>query len=677
MKNKTKKILRILATLILITIAYCCYTYPFFFGEKSPFTTIDWQNEKVWIDIDGKTYEWLESEAISIAEIKTFAKKEYGILWHHKMATDYILVMKDLDRWVFFSTKMKIKDAQGNIIEDDFSLSLENREAALSYINNQQKVRRNHTPTIPDSLQYITQRLDGYQAKQGVPAVITGTDVFEYNLSLPMDSWVPRELVIDDLEHLEFDIKNNFSYATLKGVNYQLIIDAIIADIKEGISKRDLGIQIKILLSLFGDGHSRVSRSMLKIDSLFLPFEIKIIEDKYVATSNDQLFDMDYPEIVSIDTVPISTLKEKAGEMAPKGSPQLYESRSLKYLSYYGYLQRKMDKSSDKVKIEFANGKDTINKTIELIGKEGLRKIFDRKESHHKLLESDIGYIYLHKMERDDDYQKWLHEALEDFKDTKGLIIDIRGNGGGSRKPIYSLLPYFLKSPKVINVNALRINKDLDPDINESIGGLEKRMAYPAKSVHWTPDEQKAISSFKQDFVPEWGFDKSKFSKWHYSVVSPNDEYYNKPVILLMDERNFSASDIFLGAFKGTKNVTLIGVKSGGGSGFARVGFLSNSGMTYLMSRMASFQPNGKLYEGNGVTPDIEISVTINDIKIEKDVALGKAIKTIRSQTKKRMSLPIKKLLPDTHKLRMNRINATFLKIKEGNKVTSTVFSGG
>jgi len=380
---------------------------------------------------------------------------------------------------------------------------------------------------------------------------------------------------------------------------------------------------------LFGDGHSRVSRSMLKLDSLFLPFTIQKLEDKYIALTENKLYDTDYPEIITIDGFAIDSLKEKAGEMVAKGSPQFYENNCLTYLSYYGHLKSQLGLEGISISMQLSNGKDTISKSIELVGRDVFVKNFRNKKSQHKLLENNIGYIYLHKMGNTDDYQEWLRTAMDEFKNTDGLIIDIRGNGGGSRKPIYTLLPYFLRSPKVININILRIDKENDPDVNEPIGQLEKRMSYPEKSIHWTSEEQKTIALFKHHFKAEWNFDKNKFSKWHYSVVSPNGDYYNKPVVILMDENNFSASDIFLGAFKGSRNITLLGSKSGGGSGFANLKVLYHSGIMYLLSRMASFQPNGKLYDGNGILPDKEIIVTLNDIKTEKDVVLETAFKTI------------------------------------------------
>lgn len=74
-----------------------------------------------------------------------------------------------------------------------------------------------------------------------------------------------------------------------------------------------------------------------------------------------------------------------------------------------------------------------------------------------------------------------------------------------------------------------------------------------------------------------------------------------------MDERCFSATDIFLGAFKGWPNVTLVGVASSGGSACSKGFNLPNSDVRIKCASMASFQPNGRLYDTNGVQPDVLI----------------------------------------------------------------------
>ncbi len=129
---------------------------------------------------------------------------------------------------------------------------------------------------------------------------------------------------------------------------------------------------------------------------------------------------------------------------------------------------------------------------------------------------------------------------------------------------------------------------------------------------------------------------REQFSKWYYFVISPSEDkryyHYNKPVVILMDRRNFSACDIFLGAFKGLNNVKLMGQPSGGGSGCYQVYWLRNSKIRIHLSSMASFQPNGKLYDGNGIRPDIIVEPAPTDFIGETDIVLDTAIRSLISK---------------------------------------------
>lgn len=627
MKKTIKKTL--LFILVVGSIAFAVYYifYPYKFEEKTPFTDVYFQQGKIMVKDNGIAYELIKVEDDNIEDIIAFAKNKYKDKWLYRIKDDYMMLMHDMGHWVYFNTNVELKDKNGNIIKKSLSLSGNNRNQTKLNNNKRERIVRKHSNNIPDSLNYLTQRMDSYKKQKGQIEISPNNADTNYNL--PVSAWIPADYAIADLEKLEYNIKNDYSYATLKNTNYPLAIDAIISDLGEGITKRDFGIQVKRLLALFGDGHTRVSRSLLKMDSLFLPITIKKVENKYIALDkSNKLLNSSYPEIISIDGYSIDSLITKAGELVAKGSPQFYESACLGYITRYGYLQQQLNiKYSTPATIKLTNSEDTISTKLELLTRDKIST--SHKQSHHKLLDGNIGYIYIGDMDGSEEFQKMLTDAMDEFQNTKGFIIDIRGNGGGSRKPIYTLLPYFIKQPKVINVNALRIDKELDPNINEPIGSLEKRMAYPEKSSHWTEAERKVIATFKKSFNPEWKIDRNYFSDWHYSVVSPGNTFYDKPVIVLMDTYNFSASDVFLCAFKGSPNVTLIGSKSSGGSGFTRVLLLENSGLIYLQSRMASFQPNGKLYEGNGVSPDIEVYNSVNDYRNQTDNVLKKAIQLI------------------------------------------------
>jgi C-terminal processing protease CtpA/Prc len=108
---------------------------------------------------------------------------------------------------------------------------------------------------------------------------------------------------------------------------------------------------------------------------------------------------------------------------------------------------------------------------------------------------------------------------------------------------------------------------------------------------------------------------------------------YQQPVVILMDEGCFSATDIFLGAFKNWPNVTLMGQPSGGGSARTQTFRLPNSGISVRCASMASFQPDGKLYDTNGIQPDVLVSRSPEYFLAQgEDVILKKAISFLKER---------------------------------------------
>jgi len=75
-----------------------------------------------------------------------------------------------------------------------------------------------------------------------------------------------------------------------------------------------------------------------------------------------------------------------------------------------------------------------------------------------------------------------------------------------------------------------------------------------------------------------------------------------------------------------------MGLPSGGGSGCYQNYRLHNSHIRIQLSSMASFQPNGKLYDGNGIQPDIAIEPIPTDFIGKTDSVLKAAIKYIEGK---------------------------------------------
>jgi C-terminal processing protease CtpA/Prc len=219
------------------------------------------------------------------------------------------------------------------------------------------------------------------------------------------------------------------------------------------------------------------------------------------------------------------------------------------------------------------------------------------------------------------------------FRDTRAVIVDVRGNGGGSREALRALFPYVMTPaarPEVVSTAKYRLHPDYPDD---HMGG--SRFMFRESWSGWTPEEREAIARFKPTFTPEWAPPAAEFSEWHYLVMSrstnPKAFAYGKPVVILMDEKCFSATDIFLSAFKGYPGVRLVGSASGGGSALQIPYRMPVSGLSMTLASMASFQRGGQLYDTRGVQPDVAIDPAPEFyIKGGRDLVLERALDLVK-----------------------------------------------
>lgn len=76
-------------------------------------------------------------------------------------------------------------------------------------------------------------------------------------------------------------------------------------------------------------------------------------------------------------------------------------------------------------------------------------------------------------------------------------------------------------------------------------------------------------------------------------------------------------------------NVRLLGNTTGRGSGYSKKIDMPYSGIRIRLSRMFSYQPDGQLYDGHGVIPDIFVYPILDDFLNQKDQELEKAIELL------------------------------------------------
>ena len=76
-------------------------------------------------------------------------------------------------------------------------------------------------------------------------------------------------------------------------------------------------------------------------------------------------------------------------------------------------------------------------------------------------------------------------------------------------------------------------------------------------------------------------------------------------------------------------NVTLMGTASSGGSARSISSRVPVVDLRIKLASMASFQPNGKLYDGNGVVPDIQIEPNPDYLVGKADNVLKRAVEKV------------------------------------------------
>lgn len=190
-------------------------------------------------------------------------------------------------------------------------------------------------------------------------------------------------------------------------------------------------------------------------------------------------------------------------------------------------------------------------------------------------LPAGIAYINLTLWK--EPVRKQFKKALKQLRDAPGLIIDIRGNPGGEAEEVVKIASFFFNS-------------------HVPFGKFSSRTG---RSIFLRTDE--------------------------------DEELYKGPIAILVNEGSGSGSELFAGVMQETGRAIVVGRQTCGCmlgiSKFRRFGEgeLAVSEFGYL-------SPGGKTFEGVGVLPNKEVTLTIADLRRNRDATLLAAEDMLFSQ---------------------------------------------
>ena len=200
-----------------------------------------------------------------------------------------------------------------------------------------------------------------------------------------------------------------------------------------------------------------------------------------------------------------------------------------------------------------------------------------------------IGYIIIRTFEgqgegltNTDPRYLAIDDILSQWKNMKGIIIDVRGNSGGNGINAETVADRFADQPRV-----------------------------------YMNQRQKN------------GPGKDNFSSWKSRSIEPKGSYqFLKPVVVLMSRATMSSAEMFVMAMQNLPQVIIVGDTTAGGVGNPIYRELPN-GWTYRLSTAITADAQGRIMEGVGVFPDLTVLTTAADSVNGIDKILEKGIEII------------------------------------------------
>ena len=108
--------------------------------------------------------------------------------------------------------------------------------------------------------------------------------------------------------------------------------------------------------------------------------------------------------------------------------------------------------------------------------------------------------------------------------------------------------------------------------------------------------------------------------------------YTKKPVVVLINKGSASASEIFSGAMKDNHRAVIIGEQSFGKGLVQEINKVPyDAGINITIQKYLT--PNGTDINKKGITPDIKVELTEEDVKNKNDVQLKKAVEVLTKMT--------------------------------------------
>jgi carboxyl-terminal processing protease len=246
-------------------------------------------------------------------------------------------------------------------------------------------------------------------------------------------------------------------------------------------------------------------------------------------------------------------------------------------------LGRLTGRVGERITVQFLDGGDrTVERELTLAPQRGRKVQLGHLPAIHVWIEAgtideNVGRVAFNMFIDPAHLMPIFNEAMTDFMDAEGIVIDIRGNPGGS------------------------------PAMAMGMAGWMVEEKHRYLGTMYTRDNELKL------------------------VVFPRPTAYRGPVAVLVDGLSGSCAEVFAGGLQDLGRARVFGTRTMGAVLLSAIERLPNGdGFQYASANYVS--AGGEALEGAGVVPDVEVAPTREALLQSRDPVLEAAVAWIREQ---------------------------------------------
>lgn len=385
--------------------------------------------------------------------------------------------------------------------------------------------------------------------------------------------------------------------------------------------------ELQRFCALLKDGHTNVyfPQSIEQMTTNFGEYRIFLqnIDDKAIVVNTNVSKKDEIPvgsEVIEVNGQPTATYI--AEHVAP------YISSSTNYiLKDWGTRDLLKGVAGDTYKIKIKKPKGEVIALTLTHRKTEEQAVYPAFEPEKELIEfkwlpNDLAYVALNSFD-DAKIDSLFIQKLPELYKAKGLVVDLRANGGGSTEIGTAILKY-LTNDKLLYGSKSRSR--LHIGTYKAWGNQIEPKDTVAGKKEWGFTKQEALKAYK---IAQGTF----YDGFDYSpdTIRLAAKRIVVPTVLLMGHYTASAAEDFLIAAANQKHMLKMGERSFGSTGQPLSFDMPGGGSARICTKQDTY-PDGREFVGYGIKPDVEVKQTLKDYLAKRDPVLAKATVYLKSK---------------------------------------------